>query len=77
MAFMSYNPSIARVLKKGGVKIFQKMAIRKVCELKGINTMKKFDTFHKEWVSEFIKRIKTNKGQKCSYEKEIGAGVNR
>lgn len=30
MAFMSYNPSIGRVLEKGGVKIFQEMAIQKV-----------------------------------------------
>jgi hypothetical protein len=30
MAFMSFNPSIGRVLEKGGVKVFQEMAIQKV-----------------------------------------------
>lgn len=67
MAFMSYNPSIGRVLEKGGVKVFQEMAIQKVSELKGINTKMKFDAFHKQWMSEFINRIKTNRNLKCSY----------
>ncbi len=67
MAFMSYNPSIGRVLEKGGVKIFQEMAIQKVSELKNINTKKEFDTFHKKWMSEFMNNIKTNKNLKCSY----------
>ena len=67
MAFMSYNPSIGRVLKKRGVKVFQDMAIKKVRALKKIKTKKGFDKFHKNWVSEFIKKIKTNKNRKCSY----------
>ncbi len=67
MAFMSYNSSIGRVLEKGGVKVFQKMAIKRVSELKGINTKKEFDVFHKQWMSEFINKIKTNRNRKCSY----------
>lgn len=67
MAFMSYNPSIGRVLEKGGVKVFQEMAIQKVSKLKEINTKKEFDTFHKKWMSEFTNKIKTNKNLKCSY----------
>lgn len=67
MAFMSYNPSIGRVLKKGGVKIFQKMAVAKVDKLRKIKTEKDFDSFHKKWVYEFISKIKTNKNRKCSY----------
>ena len=67
MVFMSYNPSIGRVLKKGGVKVFQEMAIQKVDELKGINTKEEFDAFHKEWMSKFIEKIKTNRNLKCSY----------
>ena len=66
-SFMSYNPSIGRVLEKGGVKIFQEMAIQKVSKLKEINTKKDFDTFHEKWMSEFIDKIKTNKNLKCSY----------
>ena len=67
MAFMSYNPSIGRVLKKGGVKVFQEMAIQEVSKLEEINTMEDFDTFHKKWMSKFIDKIKTNKGLECSY----------
>ena len=67
MAFMSYNPSIGRVLQKGGVKEFQKMAIQKVSEVKDIKPEKEFDTFHGKWISEFIDKIKTNKGLDCSY----------
>jgi len=67
MAFMSYNPSIGRVLKKRGVKVFQDMAIKKVGAFKKIKTIKGFDKFHKNWVSEFIKKIKTNQNRKCSY----------
>lgn len=67
MAFMSYNPSIGRVLEKGGVRKFQEMAIQKVGKLKEINTKKDFDAFHKEWIEEFIKKIKTNNALKCSY----------
>ncbi len=67
MAFMSYNPSIGRVLKKGGVKVFQVMTIQKVNKLEDINTMEDFDTFHKKWMSEFINKIKTNKNIECSY----------
>ncbi|MGH7410438.1 MAG: hypothetical protein ACREJ6_05170, partial [Candidatus Methylomirabilis sp.] len=36
MAFMSYNPSIGRVLQKGGVTIFQEMAVKKVQRLANI-----------------------------------------
>lgn len=67
MAFMSYNPSIGRVLERGGVKIFQNMAVQKISELNRIKTKEEFDTFHKEWVFEFIDKIKTNKDLICSY----------
>ena len=67
MAFMSYNPSIGRVLEKGGVKKFKKMSILKVDELKEINTKKEFDNFHGKWMVEFIDNIKTNKNLQCSY----------
>lgn len=66
MAFASYNPSIGRALEKGGVKVFQKMAVREVSKLKGINRTKDFDTLHRKWMSEFINKIKTNKNLKCS-----------
>jgi hypothetical protein len=67
MAFMSYNPSIGRVLQKGGVKEFQRMAVTMVSHLREINSMEKFDLFHKKWMNEFLFKIKTNAGNKCSY----------
>ncbi len=67
MAFMSYNPSIGRVLAKGGVKKFQKMAVRKIAGLKQIKDRKSFDRFHNGWVTEFINQIRTNANRKCSY----------
>lgn len=67
MAFMSYNPSIGRVLKKGGVELFQDMAIENVGKLKKVKTKDGFDNFHRRWVCEFIKKIKTNRKQDCSY----------
>lgn len=66
MAFMSYNPSIGRALNKGGVKIFQSMVIRKIKSLHTIHTAEEFDRFHKKWVNQFIKRIKSNQNQNCS-----------
>ncbi len=67
MAFMSYNPSIGRVLEKGGVKKFQKMSLQKVYKLENIKSIDGFDKFHSNWISEFIDKIKTNKNEKCSY----------
>jgi len=67
MAFMSYNPSIGRVLEKESVKVFQDMAVRKSDELRKIRTREDFDGFHEEWVHEFVRKIKTNKNQRCSY----------
>ncbi len=67
MAFMSYNPSIGRVLEKGGVKKFQKMAMDNVSSLSKIKTIRDYDQFHYEWISNFIKNIKTNNEAECSY----------
>jgi len=67
MAFMSYNPSIGRVLEKGGVKKFQNMVISKVVRLTNIKKTEDFDSFHKQWISEFINTTKTNSEEICSY----------
>ena len=37
MAFMSYNPSIGRVLEKRGVKKFERIALNLIKELSRIN----------------------------------------
>jgi hypothetical protein len=69
MAFMSYNPSIGRVLEKGGVKVFQNMVVKKINILQYIKTKKQFEIFHKKWLNEIIKNINTNGvnlNKKCS-----------
>ena len=66
MAFMSYNPSIGRVLDKGAVQTFQSMAVRRVRKLSSIYTIEEFDKFHRQWISQFIKRIRNNRQEKCS-----------
>jgi hypothetical protein len=66
MAFMSYNPSIGRVLQKKGVEVFQGMAVAKVRRLTRIQTMADFDRFHHRWIKQLRKRIKRNDQKKCS-----------
>lgn len=67
MALMSYSPSIGRVLRKGGVKKFQKMAVRIAGNLNKIKKIEDFDRLHKRWVGKIREKIKTNKNRKCSY----------
>jgi hypothetical protein len=66
MAFMSYNPAIGRVLHKGGVEVFQAMAADKVPGLSAIKSVDDFDRFHHAWIDQFIRRIRNNRGKRCS-----------
>jgi len=67
MAFMSYNPSIGRVLQKGGVRVFQDMMVRFVRELPSITTVNEFDNLHAKYVKELICQLKTTKDKPLSY----------
>jgi len=67
MAFMSYNPSIGRVLEHGGVNVFQDMAVKYIKKLTKIKTKKGFDCFHSKWVNDIKDEIKTNVLKQCSY----------
>ncbi len=67
MAFMSYNPSIGRVLQKGGVAIFQDMAVEKVKRLGNVNSAMDFDKFHSNWIEELTREIKRNNLKQCSF----------
>jgi len=67
MAFMSYNPSIGRVLQKGGLSRFQEMVLSEVPKLQRIRDREDFDNFHNEWINNFMRNIRRNNGQKCSY----------
>ena len=67
IAFMSYNPSIGRVLEKGGVKIFQKIILEMVEKLPTINNISCFDEFHKEYLMRIISEIKTTSKTSVSF----------
>jgi hypothetical protein len=70
LAFMAYNPSIGRVLEKGGVKKFRKMAVRRITQVPTIQTREAFDFFHASWTDEVRRQIRTNSqqgGRRCSY----------
>jgi len=64
MAFMSYNPSIGRVLEKGGVKKFQRIIIKMVPELFEISSIEQFDKLHHKYVQRVINNIKTSENSK-------------
>lgn len=66
MAFMSYNPSIGRVLEKKGVKKFSKFAEQIIDDLSRTHSQKEFDSYHHKWLQTFQNRIKTNQGKRCS-----------
>lgn len=76
MAFMSYNPTIARVLEKKGVKKFELLMSQLVSELPRITRLsmikrqKEFDKLHKKYMDKIIKkftRSKNSKSSKVSY----------
>lgn len=68
IAMMSYNPSIGRVLKSGGVIKFKEIAIRKIKLLENIRNQRQFDKFHNRFVLDVMKNIKkTSSGKKISY----------
>ena len=67
IAFMSYNPSIGRVLEKGGVIKFQKLAVKLVSELNSVRDLASFDNLHHIYVRKMIKNFETAHGKRLSY----------
>lgn len=67
MSFMSYNPSIGRVLEKGGVKKFQKIALDIAKDLRRVKNKKDFDNLHAKYAKKLISTIRTSKKTKMSY----------
>jgi len=67
LAFMSYNPSIGRVLGKEGVRAFAEMAWARDEGLRRIMSRGAFDHFHAEWTRAVRRRIQTSRGRPCSY----------
>jgi len=64
---MAYNPSIGRVLEKGGVNKFVKLMVENVPQLEGISNQDEFDGFHDKLVDLIKGAVKTNRGEDISY----------
>jgi len=67
LAMMTYNPSIGRVLEKGGVDKFRDLMIEKTRRLEEIKSEAEFDDFHDSIVETIKKEFKTTKGESLSY----------
>jgi hypothetical protein len=67
IAFMSYIPSIGRVLQKGGVKEFQKMMLRLVSRLPSVRDSNTFDTLHDEYVLKITEKLQTSRRGRPAY----------
>lgn len=67
MAFMSYNPSIGRVLEKGGVSKFQKLMTAAVAKLPTAQSQQDFDALHRGCVCDILATFKTSRGSQPSY----------
>jgi len=67
MAFMSYNPSIGRVLEKGGMAKFQSLMRVVVEKLPSVESRQDFDALHRECVSNLLANFKTSRHSAPSY----------
>ena len=67
LAMISYNPSIGRVLEKGGVNKFVKLMAENTCQLESINNQEEFDGFHQNLIDSIKSELKTNRGEDISY----------
>jgi len=67
IAMMTYNPSIGRVLEKGGVEKFIELMVDIERQLEGIGSQEEFNNFHDSVVNYVIEKIKTVKSEKPSY----------
>ena len=67
LAMMSYNPSIGRVLEKGGVDKFRRIMTKETKKLQEISSESEFDDFHHSIVSTIVKGFKTARGSSLSY----------
>ena len=67
IAFMTYNPSIGRVLEKGGGKKFAQAAERLVWELPAVTAAGDFDALHNRAVLQLIRDFQTARGVDVSY----------
>lgn len=68
LAMMAYNPSIGRVLKKGGVNEFVSITKEMIHEIKDILSRDEFDKWHNKFLETIINTIgKTSNEKPISY----------
>jgi hypothetical protein len=67
LAMMSYNPSIGRVLEKGGVNEFIRIATKEFLLIDSIQTREEFDSWHEQFVVMLQNQIKTASGRTPSH----------
>jgi hypothetical protein len=67
LAMMSYNPSIGRVLEKGGVNKFIDIATEQFATINNIQTRQDFDLWHEQFAVKIQNQIKTALRHPSSY----------
>ncbi|MGO4881221.1 MAG: hypothetical protein ACLP59_10405 [Bryobacteraceae bacterium] len=67
LAMMAYNPAIARVLERNGVRKFESLMVAIVPGLSSVATQAEFDAFHSETCERIIRTFKTNKNEGLSW----------
>lgn len=67
IAMMAYNPSIGRVLQRGGVSKFADLMVATVPKFYGLLTRERFDAIHAETCDAILSSFKTARGGLLSY----------
>jgi len=67
LAFMSFNPSIGRVLEAGSVDTFTEMVGQFLSHLSLLTSQQDFDKFHDQFLGEFMSAVKTAKDDPLAY----------
>lgn len=67
VAMMAYNPSIGRVLEKGGVDRFADLMVETVPRFYGLVNRDHFESVHAEACKHILTSFKTNRGKALSY----------
>jgi hypothetical protein len=67
LAMMAYNPSIGRVLEKGGVDRFADLMVETVPKFYGLVTHEHFESVHAGACEAILNSFKTNRGNSLSY----------
>jgi hypothetical protein len=67
LAMMAYNPSIGRVLEKGGVDRFADLMVETIPKFYGLPTRERFEKIHAETCDRVCSTFKTSHHEKPSY----------